>query len=32
MKTSNIKKSLALGLTLAGAAYTPNLHATAVPV
>ena len=32
MKTSNIKKYLALGLTLASAAYTPTLHATAVPV
>ena len=27
MKTSNIKKYLALGLTLAGAALTPSLHA-----
>ena len=28
MKTSNLKKSIALGLTLAGAVFTPNLHAT----
>jgi len=27
MKTSNLKKYIALGLTLAGAAFTPSLHA-----
>ena len=28
MKTSSIKKIIAVGLTLAGVAFTPNLHAT----
>jgi len=32
MKTSNLKKYLALGLTVAGAAFTPSLHATETDV